>query len=169
MLLPCGRCYATRVILLQSEFWDVVQNLIPYMRQMVLACISIEGWIIHPDVNCFFYGSDEVSVLSPHNAEIFNGGIMTCDVLVVIYWGVAFRCSLNLSPKVLGWLPYVFIITVHPLAFESVNDATFHCDVIFIFGSHQEAFDGIASFVVHLYPMLAAYVLHAHTQTSLIW
>ena len=53
---------------------------------MVLAYISIEGWIIHPDVNCFFYGSDEVLVLSPHNAEIFNGGVMTCDVLVVIYW-----------------------------------------------------------------------------------
>ena len=50
---------------------------------MVLAYISIEGWIIHPDVNSFFYGSDEVLVLPPYNAEIFNGGIMTCDVLVV--------------------------------------------------------------------------------------
>ena len=57
------------------------------MRQMVLAYISIEGWIIHPDVNSFFYGSDEVLVLPLYNAEIFNGGIMTCDVLVVIYWG----------------------------------------------------------------------------------
>ena len=60
---------------------------------MVFAYISIQGWIIHPDVNSFFYGSDEVLVLSPHNAEVLNGGIMTCDVLMVIY-------SLNLSPKV---------------------------------------------------------------------
>ena len=57
------------------------------MRQMVLTYISIEGWIIHPDVNSFFDGSDEVLVLPPYNAEIVNGGIMTCDVLVVITWG----------------------------------------------------------------------------------
>ena len=30
---------------------------------MVLAYISIEGWIIHPDVNSLFNGSDEVLVL----------------------------------------------------------------------------------------------------------
>ena len=68
------------MILLQFELCDVIQNLIPYVRQMVLACISIVGWIVHPDVNSFFYGCDEVLVLSPHNAEILNGGIMTCDV-----------------------------------------------------------------------------------------
>ena len=93
------------MILLQFEFWDVIQNLIPYMRQMVPAYISIEGWIIHPDVNDFFYGSDEVLLLPPYNAEISNGGIMTCDVLVVIYGKGAFRCSLNLSPKVLDDSP----------------------------------------------------------------
>ena len=87
-----GWCYCHVVdvrplgcFLLQFEFWDVIQNLIPYMRQMVLAYISIEGWIIHPDVNSFFYGSDEVLVLPPYNAEIFNSGVMTCDVMVVIY------------------------------------------------------------------------------------
>ena len=39
---------------------------------MVLAYISIEGWIVHPDVNSFFYGSDEVLVLPPYNAKIFS-------------------------------------------------------------------------------------------------
>ena len=67
------------------------------------------------------------------------------------------------------WIPYVSIITVHPVAFEPVDDATLHCDMIFIFGSHQEAFDGIASSVVHLYPMFVAYALHAFTQISYIW
>ena len=72
---------------------------------MVFAYISIEGWIIQPDVNSFFYGSDEVLVLFPHNAEVLNGGIMTCHVLWS-YIGVgAFRCSLNLSPKVLDDSP----------------------------------------------------------------
>ena len=47
---------------------------------MVLAYISIEGWIVHPDVNSFFYGSDEVLVLSPHNAELLNSGIMNIHI-----------------------------------------------------------------------------------------
>ena len=40
------------------EFWDVNQNLIPYLRQMVLAYVSIEGWIVHPDVYSLFNGSE---------------------------------------------------------------------------------------------------------------
>ena len=136
---------------------------------MVLAYISIEGWIIHPIVNSLFDGSDEVLVLPPYNADIVNGGVMTCDVLVVMYWGGDLQMFLKPLTKSSWRLPYVLIITVHPLAFESVDDATLHCDVIFIFRSHQEAFDGIASSVMHLYPMFAAYVLHTFTQTSYIW
>ena len=30
-------------------------------------------------------------------------------------------------------------------------------------GSHQEAFDGIASFEMHLYPMFSAYIFQALT------
>ena len=36
---------------------------------------------------CFLDGSDEALILPPHNAEIFNGGTMTCGVVMVIYWG----------------------------------------------------------------------------------
>ena len=65
------------------------------------------------------------------------------------------------------WLPYVFIITVHPVALKPVHDATLHSDVVFIFGSHQEAFDGIASSVMHLYPMFVTYFLHTFTANLL--
>ena len=34
-----------------------MQNLIPDMWQMVLANISVQGWIIDPDVESFFDGS----------------------------------------------------------------------------------------------------------------
>ena len=56
MLLPLGRCYNPgSMILLQFKFWDVKQNLIPYMWQMVFANISIQGWIVDPDVKSLFY------------------------------------------------------------------------------------------------------------------
>ena len=69
---------------------------------MVFAYISIEGWIIHPDINSFFYGSDEVLVLSPHNAEILNGDIMTCDVMMVIYCGGGIQMFLQPLTKSSG-------------------------------------------------------------------
>ena len=40
------------------------------MWQMVLANISIQGWIIDPDAESFFDGSHKVLVLSPHYAEV---------------------------------------------------------------------------------------------------
>ena len=61
------------------------------------------------------------------------------------------------------------LCTHHHSPLESVNDATLDCDVVLIFGSHREAFDGIASCVMYLYPMFATYVLHTCTQTSYIW
>ena len=36
--------------LFQLEFWTVAQNLIPYMRQMVLPYVLVEGWIVDPYV-----------------------------------------------------------------------------------------------------------------------
>ena len=39
---------------------------------MVLPYVSIERWIVHPDVNSLFDGSNEVLVFPPHNTEIIN-------------------------------------------------------------------------------------------------
>ena len=88
--------------LFQLKFWVLFRTSSHSVRQMVFAYISIEGWIIHPDVNSFFYGSDEVLILSPHNAEVLDGGIMTCDVLMVIYWGGGLQMLLKPLTKSSG-------------------------------------------------------------------
>ena len=72
------------------------------MWQMVFANILVEGWIVYPNVYSFFDQPDIVVLLSPHYGEIINSGIMTCDGSVVMYGGGVFKCSLNLSPKVLA-------------------------------------------------------------------
>ena len=38
------------LILFQLKFWAVKQNLIPYVRQMVLVYVFVKGWIINPYV-----------------------------------------------------------------------------------------------------------------------
>ena len=77
MLLPCGRCYATTLTLLQLQFRDVIQNPIPYVKHMVLADISIKGWIVHSDVNSCLMTLVTFWSSLPNNAEIWNSGIMT--------------------------------------------------------------------------------------------
>ena len=154
--------------LFQFKYWDVKQNLIPYVRQMVFAYVLVEGWIIYPCVYCFSDSSDQVLVLP---SPMLKLSMMILRPMVVKWSYIGegvFRCSLNLS-KSSWWLPYIFIITVHPIALVSVDDVTLLCDGIFIFRSHQEAFDVITSLVVHLYCMFSAYIFYAFTQPFYIW
>ena len=68
---------------------------------MVFACVPVKGWIVDSCVYCLFDGSDYILVLPPHNTKVVNGGAVTSDVKMVIYWEGAFRDSLNISPNVL--------------------------------------------------------------------
>ena len=88
---------------------------------------------------------------------------------MVIYWWGGLQVFSEPLSKSSWWLSYVFIITVHPVAFVPVDDATLLCDGIFVFRSHPEAFDGITSLAVHLYPMYSAYIFYVFTQLFYIW
>ena len=89
------------MILLQFKFWDVKQNFTPYMWQVLFANISIQGWIVDPDVKSLLYCPLEILFLPSHNVEISNTYAVTIGVKMIKYGGGAFWCSLNLSPKVL--------------------------------------------------------------------
>ena len=65
------------------------------MWQMVFACVPVEGWIIHPYVNCFFNCFSEVLVLSPFYTEAVNNCGMTCDVMMVIERGGSLKMFLE--------------------------------------------------------------------------
>ena len=46
-----GRWYSHgSMTLFNFQFWDVKQNLIPYVWQMVFASVSLLGWIVDPNV-----------------------------------------------------------------------------------------------------------------------
>ena len=75
-------------------------------------------------------------VLPPYNLEVFLCGGVTFIVTVVMYRVVSFRCSLNLSPKVLG-LPYVFLIIHKVPTLEPVDGPTFVFPDVLIPGGTQ--------------------------------
>ena len=155
-LLSNGRCYSHvadgittfRVDLFQVKLWDVKQNLIWYVRQMVFAYVLVEEWTIHPYVYCFFGSSDQVLALPAHYTEGINGGTMTSDVKLVTYWEGGLQVFTEPHDS-----PIYFIITL-----VSVDDAMFLCDGILIFGSYQEVFNGITSFTIYLYLIFSAYI-----------
>ena len=121
------------------------------MWQMVLANVSIKGWIIDPDIKGFFDGSCEVLVLSLHYVKIFSTNLVTSGVIVVKDGAWGLLMFLEPLSKYSGGYPYIFFITLHPVTFVPINDSTLFHERIFVLWSHQEAFDGITSFKVYLH------------------
>ena len=120
----------------QFQFWGVKQNLILSMWQMVLAYVSIEGWIIAHYVQCFFYCSVEVLVLLPHYTKIIYGDIVTSGVKMVIYMGRCLLMFFEPLSKCSWGIPNIFLITFHPVTLVSVNDSTHLLGRILIFWSN---------------------------------
>ena len=56
----------------------------------------------------------------------------------------------------------VFFSTPLFFALISVYDSTLTIDGIMVLGSHEEAFDGLSSFKMYLYPIFAACFLDNH-------
>ena len=61
-----------------------------------------------------------------------------------------FRCSLNLSEKVLADSPMYSSSAFNPVTFVSVNDTTFVQAYGPYLYSHEEVLDGVSSFTMHL-------------------
>ena len=57
-------------ILFYFKFWDVEQNLIPYVRQMVFAYISIKGWIVDLYVYWFLYKKNKQNKIRTKKKQI---------------------------------------------------------------------------------------------------
>ena len=61
-----------------------MQNLIPYVWQMVFANVLIQGCIVDSYVQSLFYCSQEVLMLSSQYAEVVNSDTMTRDDRMVM-------------------------------------------------------------------------------------
>ena len=70
---------------------------------MEFAYVSIQGWIVDPYTQCFFYCSFEVLVFPPHYTEIINIDIMTSGVGMFKYLE---RCLLMFFEKALQRCKY---------------------------------------------------------------
>ena len=66
-------------------------------------------------------------------------------------------------------LSYIFLITLHPATFITVDDPTLLHHGILIFRVHQEVLDGSPSLEVYLYTKVTAFFLDTFTQPLIIW
>ena len=62
----------------------------------------------------------------------------------------------------------LFLIRVNPATLISIDDPTLFEDWIWILWGHQEIFDGMSSFKVHLHTMFATDLFEAFTHTLII-
>ena len=64
---------------------------------------------------------------------------------------------------------YIFLITLYPTTFVTVDDPTLLQHRIFVFGGHQEVFDDFASSEKNLNPIVVTFLLHTLTQPLVVW
>ena len=92
---------------------------------------------------------------------------------VMLLWSYmgegGFQMFLEPFSKSSWGLSNVFLIAIYPVTLVFVDDSTLFLDWIFVFGRHQEIFDGRYSLEVHCYLIFAANVLDALTQSTIVW
>ena len=94
---------------------------------------------------------------------------MTSGVMMVIYGGWGLLVFFEPLSKFSGGFPYILLITIHPVTLVPINDSTLFHKGIFVLGSHEEAFDGVTSFEVHLYSIFLTGSLEAFSQLFVVW
>ena len=125
--------------------------------------------IIDPYKYCFFDCSCEILVLPSNYGKFVDVNFVTWGVTVVKYWG---RGLLMLSePFCKGSARFsnVFFSTPLFIALISIYDSILAVDRIIVLGSHKEAFNGLSSFEMYLYPIFAACFLDSLTEALMIW
>ena len=135
----CSEHLMLRKGLFKLEVWCVKQNLIPYMGQLLLLNVIIEGWIIDHDIHVLSDGPFNVVRLPAHNGEIAHPAVMTCGVGIVINGGRS--PEMFLKPLSKGSLLCLYLC-ITPLL----------CAIILVLWHHQEDSDGITSLIVDLHP-----------------
>ena len=95
------------------------------MWQLVLANISIKRWVIDSNQHSLSDCYSHALVIPANNAEIVQGHFMTSGLKLVIdwwWWPQVFPESFS---KCSAWLPYIFILAVHPATLVPIYYPTF--------------------------------------------
>ena len=143
------------------QFWCSVQYLIPNVRQMVFAHISVKGWIIDPYKYCLFDCSWDILVFTSHYSKFVDVDIVTWGVTVVKYWWRGLLMLFEPFCKGSARFSNVSFSTPLFIALISVYDSTLAVNGIIFLGNHEEAFDGLSSFKMYLYPIFATSFLYS--------
>ena len=105
----------------------------------------------------------------PHYSEVVDVDLMTWDIAMIINWGRGLLVFFEPLFKGYCRLSNVLFLTPIFIAFISIYDSTFVGNRILALWSHKEAFDGLSSFEVNLYPTFLAWFLDPLTKPLMIW
>ena len=98
------------------------------MWQIEFAYVSIQGWIVDPYTQCFFYCSFEVLVFPPHYTEIINIDIMTSGVGMFKCLG---RCQIPPeTAKILHRVIFWFFLKDEEFVSKTINEGSVVLDML---------------------------------------
>ena len=113
----------------------IKQDLIPYEGQLDFTNVSIQGWIIDPDVYDLLDGPCHVELLPTHYGKVVHPDVMTCGVGMVMDEGM--DPKMFFEPFLKGPCRFlcVFLITLQSVRVVPVDYSTFLCNVYPTLGS----------------------------------
>ena len=114
----------------------VWNDLIPYVGQLVLANVPVEGWVNYPYEHGNLDSSNDSRLLPTNYGEMAQFGMMTWGVGMVIDGGRYSEMLLEPVPICSCRLLYVLLITLQPIALVSIYYATFLSDIVPVLWCH---------------------------------
>ena len=169
--MPIGihRCFESTgyscISLFQFEFRDSEQNSIPYVWEIVLSNIFVQGGIVNPDKHGFLDGSCHIVLFSAKDLEIVHWCYMATDVLVVVYCRRCLQMLFKSLPKGSPRLSYIFFITANLPTTITIDDTALVGHFIFVLRWHKDVFECPVAFEIHSHTILLANVFDTFTHS----
>ena len=99
-----------------------LEQVVPYVQQLVLAQVSVEGGVLHADEHGLLDGPGMAVNFLVHYAELVGLHGMSCGSAVVVYGGGGFEVFLYPFTQRSAWLFYVCTGAVYVGALVMVNN-----------------------------------------------
>ena len=73
--------------LLEVDGRSVLQDLIPYVGQLIFPQVPVEGWVIDTDEHGLFYGPGDALGFLAYIGEAVDIHGVSCEFVVLVNWG----------------------------------------------------------------------------------
>ena len=120
--------------------WSVKKNSVPYMTEVVLTNVLVQGWIVYPYEDGFLDGAGLPLVLPAYDIEAGACNVVSCLLHVCMDGRGLLEVLLASFTKCPCCFSYVLLIAGYVVALETVDNPTLLFFRVLVFWLHEDLF-----------------------------